>query len=271
MRKPLPTLVQALRRAAVRATLAPSVRNLQPWALIVGTRTLELRADLSRGPRGLDPLGRQSVISCGCALFNARVSLAADGWNAVVERYPDPDRPDLLARVSVAGSAGSSAIGKFQETTGLGQLDEAIENRRSSRQPFLPDAVAKSVLPGLILAAAAEGGRLVEITSAADRLIITNLASTPAPSVLLLGTAADGPAAWLWAGEALEHTLLETTRRGYAVCPLSEVLEPAGVRVALRTQLRLSMQPQLIILVGRAEPTPASRRRRLADVLVIAA
>ena len=39
--------------------------------------------------RALDPTGRQMVISCGCALFNARVGLAADRV-VQVDRLPDP-------------------------------------------------------------------------------------------------------------------------------------------------------------------------------------
>ena len=70
---------EALRRAAVRATLAPSVHNTQPWRIVIGPGTLTFHADTSRQLRLLDPTGRQLIISCGCALLNARVSLAADG------------------------------------------------------------------------------------------------------------------------------------------------------------------------------------------------
>ncbi|HEX8768431.1 MAG TPA: hypothetical protein VF714_08680, partial [Jatrophihabitans sp.] len=75
---------EALRRAAVRATLAPSVHNTQPWRLVIGAGRLEIHGDFSRQLRLQDPTSRQLIISCGCALLNARVSLAADGYLAEV-------------------------------------------------------------------------------------------------------------------------------------------------------------------------------------------
>ena len=81
---------QSLRQAAVRATLAPSVHNTQPWRFVLTQGNLEIHANWTRKLRVLDPTGRQLLISCGCALFNARVALAASGYDAVVERFPDP-------------------------------------------------------------------------------------------------------------------------------------------------------------------------------------
>jgi len=48
------------------------------------------------GVRVLDPHGRQLLLSCGCALFNARVSLADAGYAAVVRRFPNPAQPDQM-------------------------------------------------------------------------------------------------------------------------------------------------------------------------------
>ena len=96
-----PDRSQTLRRAAVRATLAPSIHNTQPWRFVLSADALEIHADRSRQLRVLDPRGRQMTISCGCALFNARASIAAAGYDPAVERLPDPMQPDLLARVLV--------------------------------------------------------------------------------------------------------------------------------------------------------------------------
>ena len=90
-----------LRRAAARAILAPSVHNSQPWQFRLGTDHLDLLADPGRQLQVLDPLGRQLTISCGCALFNTRAAVAAEGLDATVVRLPDPDQPELLARVTV--------------------------------------------------------------------------------------------------------------------------------------------------------------------------
>jgi hypothetical protein len=89
-----------------RASLAPSIHNTQPWRFVVQSDALELRADNERQLRALDPTGRQLVISCGCALFNARVGLADRAVQ--VDRIPDPigsrtcllDSPSLMSQPS---------------------------------------------------------------------------------------------------------------------------------------------------------------------------
>jgi hypothetical protein len=49
----------ALRRAAIRATLAPSVHNTQPWRLVIKGGELNVFADRSRQLQVLDPTTRQ--------------------------------------------------------------------------------------------------------------------------------------------------------------------------------------------------------------------
>src|SRR4029077_2887714 len=73
--------------------------------------------------------------------------------------------------------------------------------------------------------------------------------------------------AWLRAGEALERVWLEGTRARYVASPFSQPVEVAMIRAQLRSDLRLSMQPHMVIRVGRAPVTPASRLRHVADVL----
>ena len=89
--------------------------------------------------------------------------------------------------------------------------------------------------------------------------------------LLLLGTDADSREAWLRAGEGLEHLLLEVERHGYAVSPITQLIEMPNTRAMLRRELRLTMQPHVLLRVGRAPTTPATRRRRLIDMLTEAA
>lgn len=158
----------ALRRAAVRATYAPSVHNTQPWRLRLGRDTLEIHADRDRQLRVLDPLGRQLALSCGCALFNVRVTLAASGYTPSVERLPDPTRPDLLARVTVL-PAGAPA------DAGLARLDGVIEERRTNRRAFSEEAVPEEMVEALIDAAAQEEGVVVPIERLEHRLATARL------------------------------------------------------------------------------------------------
>ena len=88
-----PATLTALRRASVRATLAPSVHNTQPWQFVLDGPQLDLYADPSRQLGVVDPYGRELLMSCGCALLNARAALAADGLGIHVARFPDPTDP----------------------------------------------------------------------------------------------------------------------------------------------------------------------------------
>ena len=85
--------------------------------------------------------------------------------------------------------------------------------------------------------------------------------------LLLLGTTEENPPAWLRAGEALERVLLEITRRGFVASPLTQVIEVPVTRARLRIELDLDMHPHVLLRVGRAAKTPASRRRSLTEVL----
>jgi hypothetical protein len=320
-----PTATEMIRRAAARAALAPSVHNTQPWRFVLTGDTLEIYADNNRQLRILDPTRRQLLISCGCALMNARVSLAAAGYEAEVVRFPEPDtRPGLLARITIPSNPA--------DFTELGRLDTVIELRRSNRREFREGDVPADIVADLMQAAATEGARLFAIRDADHRMATAVLSqkadeeqnknpayraelrawttddprrrdgvpamavphvdagsgdelpirdfdtrgsgwlptvtrSTMNQCLLLLGTDADAPLAWLRCGEALERLWLEATRHGYAASLLTQVAEVPTMRARLRSELGLTMYPHVLLRVGRAATTPASHRRRIEDVL----
>ena len=98
-----PTARELLRDAVRSAVRAPSSLNTQPWLFrLVGDDTLELYADRARALPVVDPRDRELTISCGAALFHLRVALRAAGRAGEVTLLPDPDDPDLLARVRPA-------------------------------------------------------------------------------------------------------------------------------------------------------------------------
>lgn len=316
---------QALQRAAVRATLAPSVHNTQPWRFVIGDEVLVIHADLSRQLHVLDPTCRQLIISCGCAVFNARVSLAADGYAAEVERHLPANARELSSEAT--GTAGNDPS--------LAGLDAVLGLRRTNRRQFADDPVDPQLLTTLAnvasfecaslfaisdqghLAATAQLSKRAEAIEEADpgyrselrawvsedqrRTDGVPIATLPqarepylaeVPQVqlrnfgdpgkagmpdgaqtslnqclLLLGTDKDDPLSWLRAGEALERVWLEVTRAGYAMSLFTQVIEVASTREELRSQLELSMQPHVLLRVGRAPATPMSRRRKLTEVL----
>jgi nitroreductase len=273
-------LARVVRRAAVDATRAPSVHNTQPWRFTLAADGLEVHADWTRRLRVLDPRGRQMLISCGCALFNARVSIAAAGHVATVERFSDPMRATLVARLTVREPDVDLAP--------IGRLQPWIEGRHSNRGAFTDEVMPEADVAALVNAVSEEGAVLFPLMrededpayraelkawTAVDpgrldgvpgRRTVIDKDSNDV--LLLLGTRHDTPFAWLSAGEALEHVLLEIARSGYSASPIVNVIEVAATNVPLRAALNLQTHPQVLLRVGRALSTGNSRRRRLADM-----
>lgn len=161
-------LTAALRRAAVRATLAPSVHNTQPWRFELRPNELTIVGDSSRQLQVLDPTARQLIISCGCALFNARVALAASGLKIEVNRRPEIARPEVLARI-----VGSEV--RDGRVDPIAALDNFIELRHTNRRQFADDEVPSDVVALLEAAAEAEGAQLFVVRSEDDRLAVARL------------------------------------------------------------------------------------------------
>ncbi len=91
--------------------------------------------------------------------------------------------------------------------------------------------------------------------------------------LLVIGTDADGPEAWLRAGEALSQGWLHAMNDGLSVVPLSQVIEVDETRSALHHEvLGGLLHPQLLIRIGWQEiarsPLPRTPRRPLDDVLL---
>jgi nitroreductase len=157
----------ALRRAAVRATYAPSVHNTQPWRMHIVSDELRIYADRDRQLPVLDPTGRQLAISVGCAVFNARAALAGRGYKIAVERFPDRADPDLAAALRIVGESAAEI--------GLAALDEVVEVRQTNRRRFTEAPVPESLLDVLEEAAAAEEGRLVVVRDPDKRVAVASL------------------------------------------------------------------------------------------------
>jgi hypothetical protein len=241
----------ALRRAAVRAARARSVQDTQPWHIVQREYVLEIRADWTRQLPLVDPSGRQLLLSCGCAVFNARIAFAAAGVAVDVDRFPDPEQPDLVARLVAAGTGTSN-----QPT--LTRLERADPRQPGGERGTRP-------LPTVLVdAARAEGADLVIVRSPEHR------AAQPASDghhLLLLGTNADTPLAWARAGEALQRVDLEATLRGQVLSWYPHLIEVPESRARLRARLRLAMHPHLVLRLGETTPADAAPRRLLADVL----
>ena len=158
-------LSEVLRLAVARAALAPSVHNTQPWRFRLTGDSLELRADRNRQLGVLDPTCRQLVISCGCALFNARALLAAADYRYTVGRLPDAADPDLLARLTVTPDAEDVV-----DDPAIAALNALVESRQTNRRQFSSDPVPADLVDELMAAAEAEDAGLFAITKPEHRI-----------------------------------------------------------------------------------------------------
>ncbi|BBY11615.1 Acg family FMN-binding oxidoreductase [Mycobacterium marseillense] len=127
-----------------------------------------------------------------------------------------------------------------------------------ARNAPLPDPEAK--IPGRLFAGAALP--MAPDSSAADDNAV----------VLALGTRRDDRLAQLRAGEATSAVLLTATSTGLASCPVTEPLETAATREAVRSDVFGDTDyPQMLLRVGwapiNADPLPATPRRDLDDVV----
>jgi nitroreductase len=120
-----------LARAVALACRAPSYHNSQPWHWVADREGLHLFLDPNRVVQ-TDHSKRQALISCGAALDHLRVAMAAGGWEAHIERFPDPNNFEHLASIGFTEMALVT-----DEQRGRA---EAIATRRTDRLPFDPVA-----------------------------------------------------------------------------------------------------------------------------------
>lgn len=306
-RRPGPDLalderMQALEDAADAAMVAPSAHGSQPWTLLLHRDRIEVHADRSRQLPTLDPDGRELVQSLGAALFNVRVALAARGWGVTVDRLPSPSHPDVVAVVRpVAGTpeadlaALSDAVQQRHthraeflaeevpeellayltraaaaEGSGLVVVESAAHRRLLARLTREADAVhsrtpaagaelhrwqPRSPTQGRPAADPGRARRTVDSDSGEDRTLV------------LLTSRADDPPSWLRSGEALQRVLLELTRLGWTVSPMTQVLEVPATRAGVRRELTHGAHPQSVLRIGHPGTRPAPPLRDRADVV----
>src|SRR5690348_9133637 len=134
------------------AVWAPSVHNTQPWSFSADGQRISLHADTGRQLRVADPDGREMMISCGAALFTARLALRSLGYIPETRVLPDPARPDLVAQVAWHERADAD---EFER-----RLAGHVLTRRTHRGAFDPEPLPPDTLAALRDAAAREGAAL---------------------------------------------------------------------------------------------------------------
>lgn len=88
------------------------------------------------------------------------------------------------------------------------------------------------------------------------------------PLLAVLGSDHDGPHAWLQAGQALAHLLLQACAQGVSASYLNQPAEVPELRPRLANLLDRSGFPQLVLRMGYGPEVKPTQRRPLSDVLV---
>jgi hypothetical protein len=91
-------------------------------------RWLRGRCDRRRWVHSADRSGREAIISCGAVLDHLRVAMVAAGWQAHIERFPNPNNRDHLASLEF------SPLEFVTDAQRKGT--EAILQRRTDRLPL---------------------------------------------------------------------------------------------------------------------------------------
>jgi hypothetical protein len=137
------TSPEEIARFVVEAAVhAPSVNNTQPWWFSTGEREIGVHADAERRLQLSDPNGREMMISCGAAVFTARVALRYLGFVPKVRVLPDPDLPSLVARIGY-GDDQTPPVDYERD------LYAEIPRRRSHRGGFDPEPLPSALPPVL--------------------------------------------------------------------------------------------------------------------------
>ncbi|WP_131786427.1 nitroreductase [Protofrankia symbiont of Coriaria ruscifolia] len=291
---------EQIEEVVTEASLAPSIHDTQPWHWFAGSGRLELFADPSLLLGAIDPDGRQLLISCGAALYYARLALRARDLVPEVTvlpygpGYADLDM-DLAGREPLATIHVSTVL---PPDAGERALVTAMRDRITDRRPLRPAPVQATVVEELGQAAEAEGCWLAALGATdvdtmwldtMDRHVAaggtggigmdapgrspTAPVEARRPTVVALGTDADRPVDRMAAGQAVARILLTAAAHGAAARPVGHAEDIDAIRVRVRELLRSTGHVQMIILVGYplpgGSPVEPARRRPTSEILTI--
>ena len=160
------TMVAAdvLENTVALACRAPSYHNSQPWRWTADRDGLHLFLDPSRVVQ-TDHTGHQALISCGAVLDHLRVAMAAVGWRAHIDRFPNPNNLHHLASIDFSEMS--------LVTDGHRRRAEAIGTRRTDRLPFNPVAEWDS-FETVLRSRIDDTVALVDVIADADRQELVN-------------------------------------------------------------------------------------------------
>ncbi len=244
---------------------APSIYDTAPWWFGTGDHEISIRADLERRLAVRDPAGRELMLSCGAAVFTARLALRYLGRQPQVHVLPDGS--SLVARIGWTDDVNPPS--DFERA-----LFDQIALRKSPLGDFGRRPLPPEVMSGLIADASHEQCGLRPMTDDDHRaaLIAALAAATyavrldsgrtaesgnasqvdPASARILavLTTSADQSANWIAAGQAMQRVLLVAAKHNVQVAVHSTAVEFASLRGFIRAELTDGDYPQVVLSFG---------------------
>jgi len=191
----LPAEAEALTGEQIAAHLvgaavwAPSLHNTQPWLFGTDGQELSLYADGGRQLMIADPAGRQMLISCGAALFTARLALRSVGRVPRTRVLPEPADPLLVARLGWPQRAAPAGYEL--------RLFDQVLRRRTHRGGFDPLPLAPGLLAVLQAGARRDGAQLRVITDEAATATLAATVQTAEQTLRLDSARVRELAAWV--------------------------------------------------------------------------
>jgi hypothetical protein len=155
-----------IKQVIAAAGAAPSIHNTQPWRFSLAGDELIIAGVPDRALWVADPAARALYISCGAALFNARIAIRVLGYDPQVRLLPHPRYRSTCSRSSARPQALLSRL--------LSALAESIWRRHTNRGPFSDREIPASVRAELMESAPAEHAslRLVARADAAQAVAL---------------------------------------------------------------------------------------------------
>ena len=253
-------LSEQLRVCVGAAAQAPSIHNTQPWRFVLRPAAIELHADLRYRLAVIDPNARALHVSCGAALLNLRLAVAAHGWHPRVLFMPDPGAPAHLA--TVYADRRGRVDGHDQ------RLAQAIWARHTSREPFSARPVPDAVRDRLCEAASREGARL-RFVDEDERAALLSVVRTAEARLRRTAAYRGELAAWTAADGRRDDGVPASAFGGWSLMEILPLRDFAVGRPVVRRVARFEAEPTIAVLSGFGDDAVDWVRAGMALELVL--
>lgn len=208
-----------------------------------------------------------------------RLVEAIDTRRTTRRPFADDTVPDGLAAMLTEVAAGHGAMLRFVDGDDRLQLADLVAE--GDRAQFADPRWRRELASWMHPRRHGEGLVVPELVGLVTRAVVSTMnlgrstggkdheLATAAPLVGVLSTDRDDTAAWLAAGQALQHVLLVAAHHDIHAGYLNQPCQVDFLRGRLQQLDRERRYPQVVVRLGRLDdPPPATPRRPVESVLV---